>query len=316
MRFRFHIARDEANLSVGKVHIVTGGYAGCGYELVKDLYQHNATIYIAGRSQNKGEAAISKLKSEFPNSGGKLVFLNVDLSDFSTIKPATQEFLSKETRLDVLTNNAGVMSLLLGSKDKHGHELQIGTNVLGPYLFTKLLVPILQKTAKKAPAGSVRMTWGASAAAYFAPKNGMVFHADGSIKQGSNVHMDYAVSKAANIYLSSQFARLYGKDGIISVSWNPGNLKTELQRHVNWFQRFVVNVLLLHPAPLGGYTELYAGWSPDITASQNGAFIGPWGRIFPSRKDIEEGTKSKGEGGTGYAKKLLAYCERETAAFV
>ncbi|KAH7339253.1 hypothetical protein BKA66DRAFT_564244 [Pyrenochaeta sp. MPI-SDFR-AT-0127] len=297
-----------------KVFIVTGGYAGCGYELVKDLYQHNGSIYIAGRNPEKAEAAISKLRSEFPTSTGLLSFLKVDFSDFSTIKTAAEEFLSKETRLDVLTNNAGVMIPPLGSKDEHGHELQIGTNVLGPYLFTKLLIPIMQSTVAKVPAESVRITWGSSGVATTSPENGMIFGADGNIEQGANSQVDYTVSKAANIYLASQFARLYSKDGIVSVSWNPGNLETELQRHANWLQKFILG-FVTHPARFGGYTELWAGWSPDITASHNGAYIAPWGRIYPAREDIQAGTKSKEEGGTGYAEKLLAYCEKETAAF-
>ncbi|KAF2010263.1 NAD(P)-binding protein [Aaosphaeria arxii CBS 175.79] len=282
--------------------------------LTKENLPDQSGIYVAGRSPEKAEAAISKLKSEFPNSTGSLSFLKVDFSDFSTIEPEAEEFLSKETRLDVLTNNAGVMIPPLGSKDKHGHELQIGTNMLGPYLFTKLLVPIVKSTVAKAPAGSVRITWGSSGVATTSPENGMIFDADGNLEQGSSPQVDYTVSEAANFYLASQFARLYAKDGIISVSWNPGNLETDLQSHANWIQKFIMS-FVTHPARFGGYTEPWAGWSPAITASHKGAYIAPWGRIYPARKDIQAGTMSKEEGGTGYAERFLAYCEKETAAF-
>ena len=84
----------ENNLvdQTGKIHIVTGGYAGCGQELVKILYQKNATIYVAGRSESKALKSISDIKDRYPGSKGRLEFLPVDLSDLSSIKKAVQAF--------------------------------------------------------------------------------------------------------------------------------------------------------------------------------------------------------------------------------
>lgn len=95
----------EKNLpsQTGKVFIVTGGYAGVGKELCKILYGAGGTVYVAGRSADKAAAAIKEIKTVHPSSQGKLEFLHVDLSDLATIKPAADEFLSKEKRLDVLT---------------------------------------------------------------------------------------------------------------------------------------------------------------------------------------------------------------------
>jgi retinol dehydrogenase-12 len=100
----------EKNLpnQAGRVFIVTGGYAGIGYELSKILYQHDGTVYVAGRSQEKGNKAIASIREAVPNSKGKLEFMHVDLADLSTIKPGIEKFLAQESRLDVLTNNAGV----------------------------------------------------------------------------------------------------------------------------------------------------------------------------------------------------------------
>lgn len=100
----------EKNLpdQTGRVFIITGGYAGCGKELAKIVYQRNGTVYLAGRSQGKADAAIKELKAAHPDSKGRLEPLIVDLADFTTIKPAVEDFMRKEQRLDVLTNNAGV----------------------------------------------------------------------------------------------------------------------------------------------------------------------------------------------------------------
>jgi retinol dehydrogenase 12 len=300
----------------GRVHIVTGGYTGCGLELVKSLYQHNATVFVAGRSEDKGSKAIAALKEQFPSSKGRLEFLHLDLADQSTIKASAEAFMSKESRLDTLTNNAGVMNPPAGSVDAHGHEQQIGTNCIGPWLFTQCLLPMLQKTAHSSPPGSVRVTWAASLAAYLGPKPGGIQFDDNGAPKLLGPGTDYAQSKAGNVYLASEFARRYGKDGIISLSWNPGNLKSELQRHMGKVSATILDLLLLYPAKFGGYTELYASCSEEITQSQNGAFIKPWGKIGELRKDVLLGTKSKEEGGSGAAEKFWAYCEKEAGKYL
>jgi retinol dehydrogenase 12 len=223
------------------VHIVTGGYAGCGYELAKLLYKLNATVYVAGRSQEKADKAISNLKSEVTSSKGRLEFLKVDLADLASIKASAEDFMKREKRLDVLTNNAGVMVPPLGSKTAQGFELQMGTNCLGPFLFTQLLLPVLRETAASSPPGAVRVTWAASAAADLAPKpDGIIMEDDGTPMVGKDIQADYAMSKAGNVFYAKEFARRYGKDGIVSCAWNPGNLTSELQRHLSSIQAFFV----------------------------------------------------------------------------
>jgi retinol dehydrogenase-12 len=123
----------EKNLpdQTGKVHVVTGGYAGVGQELARILYSKNATVYVAGRSLDKANISISATKFLFPSSKSRIEFLKLDLADLSTINKSAEEFMAKESRLDVLVNNAGVMFPPAGEKDEQGHELQMGTNVLG-----------------------------------------------------------------------------------------------------------------------------------------------------------------------------------------
>jgi retinol dehydrogenase-12 len=282
---------------------------------VKIFYQKNATVYIAGRSREKGEKAIASIKELFPESKGNLEFLQADFSDLATIKPAADEFMSKESRLDTLTNNAGVMTPPNGSKDAHGHELQIGTNALGAYFFSESLLPVLQKTAASNPTGSVRVTFAASIAVLTAPSGGVTFTEDGSPTYHSENTTNYSQSKAASVLLAAEFARRHSKDGIVSLSWNPGNLDSELQRHMNPIAAKLLKWTLFYPPQYGAYTELYAACSPDITESHNGAFVAPWGRIYESRKDVSVALKSEAEGGTGGAQKFWEWCERESAAF-
>ena len=305
----------RSNKIAGRVHLVTGGYGGCGFELAKILYQHNATVYVAGRSKEKGDKAIAELEKLFPDSKGKAAFLALDLADQSTIKKSADEFMAKESRLDVLTQNAGVMVPPAGSKDALGHDLQMGTNCLGPWLFAQCLLPVLKKTAASAPPGSVRVTWAASMAIALAPTGGVVFE-KGTVKAQSDVNVQYSVSKVGNVYLAHEFGRRYGGDGIVSVSWNPGNLKTDLTRHSSTVFKLFLNTFILYPAVYGGYTELYAACSPDISVKDNGAFVIPWGRIGYLRGDMIAAEKPKEEGGTGIAQQFWDWCEQECKQYL
>lgn len=143
-----------------------------------------------------------------------------------------ETFLASNNRLDVLVNNAGVMIPPKGSVDAHGHDLQVGTNCLGPYLLYQLLLPLLVKTAATAPTASVRVAWAASIAAQVAAPgpSGMVLDGEGQpVDKGQEVN--YAQTKVGNIFMARLFAKETEKNGIVHVAFNPGNLKTELGRH-------------------------------------------------------------------------------------
>ncbi|KAL1604036.1 short-chain alcohol dehydrogenase [Paraconiothyrium brasiliense] len=285
----------------GTVAILTGGYAGIGLQLAHMLYGANATIYIAGRSQEKAAGAIAALKEAHPNSKGKLHFLHVDLADLSTIKPAVEEFTKKEDRLDVLVNNAGVMWPPEGSKSAQGYDLQIGTNVYGPFLLTHLLRPLLVETAKKDAEGKVRVCWaGSIGVEWAAPPGSVLFETrDGEerVKEGLDK------------------IQMYGMNGIIHTSFNPGNLHSELTRHAGWIERMALKPIL-YPTKFGAYTELFSGWSPEVTEEKNGCYVLPWGRIGTYNVDMEKAIEKMEDGGGGKAEKLWELCWDITKAFM
>ncbi len=204
-------------LTTPQVFLVTGGASGIGFELVKILYAHNAKVYIAARSEQKASKAIASIESSHPKSNGELVFLHLDLNDLMLVKQSAESFLSKESRLDVLWNNAGVMTPPQGSKTKQNYESQLGTNCLGPFLFTKLLTPLLVATAKSAPRGSVRVVWlGSSAAEMMSPKGG-VDMTNIDYKSDKSAWYKYGTSKAGNVLYSKEFAKRYQANNVLSV---------------------------------------------------------------------------------------------------
>ncbi|PVH94759.1 short-chain dehydrogenase [Periconia macrospinosa] len=284
---------DQTN----KIHIVTGGYSGCGLELVHILYSQNATIYIAGRNPLKAQAAIERLQTAHPASKGRLEFLKLDLSDLSTIKASAEEFMAKEDRLHVLTNNAGVNSTPLEQKTPQGFDMQLSTNCLGPLLFTFLLLPVLRRTVPSEPPATVRVTWAASLGVEVGVgEEGIAMAENGTPQLGQNTEENYAMTKAGNLFYGVEFAKNFGKEGIVSVSFNPGNLRTEILRHYPPMKRSIMTSLF-HPPKLGAYTELFSALSPEIDLSQNGAYIIPWGRIGGVNK-LRNAIKPKEDGNT------------------
>lgn len=316
----------ERNLpdQTGRVFVVTGGYAGVGEQLAQILYSRNGTVYIAGRSHDKATKAISSIKAAHASSTGRLEFLEVDLSNLTTIRIAAETFMASESRLDVLVQNAGVAitSSSTTIKGAQGHEIQMVTNCIGPYLLAQCLLPILKKTASTSPRGSVRVTWAGSLAVdLFSPSNGgMAFNTStGSPEDHQTASpLNYGQSKAGNVYLATEFARRYNfKDtGIISNVWNPGNLKSDLQRHSPAVINMMTSVLLYKPV-FGAYTELWAGWSEEAGKEEaNGKYIWPWGRFGAYRADVEEATRLESQGGTGIAAKFWSWCEKECKPYV
>ncbi|KAI2466179.1 NAD(P)-binding protein [Annulohypoxylon bovei var. microspora] len=295
----------------GKVFIVTGGASGVGFEVSRILYEKNSTVYIAARTASKVDNAIENIKKQCTASRGRLEPLVLDLANPDTIKPAVESFISKERRLDVLFNNAGVMGTGPDEKTPQGYELQMGTNALGPFLLTRLLEPVLLSTAAQQTSfGNVRIVWVGSMLDIGTPKGGVVWNPE---TNEPSLHPDmmanYMQSKAGITFLGLEFAKRLGDKGILSVSLHPGMMKTELQRN------FPAPGVVFKGPTHGAYTELFAGFSTSITNKENGRYIIPWGRLGSVPEHMEGGTRSKEEGGTGLSEKFWNWCEATTLPY-
>ncbi|EEH37445.2 retinol dehydrogenase [Paracoccidioides lutzii Pb01] len=180
---------------LGKVYIVTGSNTGIGKEVAQVLFSKDAKVYAAARSEDKGQ----------------LIFLPLNLSDLTTIKTSAKIFLSKEDKLHVLFNNAGVMTPPTGSKTVQGYELQLGVNAIAPFLFTKLLTPTLLSTAKTEPPNTVRVVWVSSVTMETgAPRSvGIPLDKLDQLASTSPQYVNYAISKAGNYLYAVEFAKRY-----------------------------------------------------------------------------------------------------------
>lgn len=299
----------------GKVFVVTGGASGMGYEIAKILFQAGGKVYIAGRSEEKAQKAISEIKAlkNEKATTGELEFIPLVLDDLSTIKSSADAFKGKEQRLDILFNNAGINSSKEGSATTQGYERQLATNCLGPYLFTQLLIPTLLATAKLSPPGSVRVVWNSSQIVdASAPAGGI----DMSTISAPNPddRFTYTRSKTGNWFLASELARELKFEGIISMVQNPGGVKTNLLRYEPLLRFFAAPIL--HHARYGAYTQLWTALSPEVTLEESGGYVIPWGRMhFALRQDLLDALKSVEEGGTGQARAFSEWCWEQTSKY-
>lgn len=300
-----------------KVYVVTGANTGVGKELAQILYTKNARVYVAARSEEKANNAIEAIQKAAPESRGKLVFMPLDLADLTKIPGSAQQFLSSETKLHGLFNNAGVMNPASGSKSAQDYELQLGVNNVGTFMFTKLLTPALVATTKSEGPGSARVIWVASSAAEapMVPTGGVNMKTiDKRIDALS--WSCYALSKAGNVLHAIEYAKRYREQGIISIPLNPGNLNSELWRTQGAVAIRFLRAMFLHPPIYGAYTELFAGLSPEVTMEKSGQWVGPWGRFQKLRKDLTLAGEPKEKGGYGTSNAFWEWSEKQIEPFL
>ncbi|POS77288.1 hypothetical protein DHEL01_v204317 [Diaporthe helianthi] len=305
----------EANVprQDGRVFIVTGGNSGIGLALVKLLYPTGAKIYMACRSEERAKAAIKEVVDEAAavSDPGSLEYMHLDLDDLTTIKASAASFAQRESRLDILWNNAGIAGAPAGTKTKQGLEGHVGVNCVGPLLFTQELLPQLQAAAKTSSPGATRVVWTSSMIIErFAPHGGVdLAELDRMNAAGTgseNASVDYAVSKAGNWFLAVEGARRWGApDGIVSITQNPGMINTTVWKHQpSWLLAFMQPTF--YPAIMGAYTMLFSGFSDEVGLDTNGVYILPFGRL--QKKSVRDDIV--GAIADGKAKEFWDWCER------
>ncbi|KAF7349754.1 NAD(P)-binding protein [Mycena sanguinolenta] len=315
----------------GKVMLVTGGNAGAantcgllshevtlltpisprlegiGKETVKALLAHNAKVYLGARNRDKACKVIAELKTE---TNQEAEFLLLDLADLPSIKAAAEEFMRKETKLHVLFNNGGVMIPPVEQVTAQGYDLQFGTNVLGHFYLTTLLLPTILATAASAPRGTVRIihtssfasqVWGNKPIEYASLKDSTGFQ-NAARKQLGPTKL-YQQSKFGNVIFSNELHRHFAEQGVVSVSLHPGIIRTELDRHRKGVAKVLIG-MLQHSAPRGALTQLWAGTSQE-GAKMGGKYLIPFAR-YGSAPELT----SKPEVG----RELWKWCEEQVAA--
>jgi len=268
---------DSTNISSqsGRTVIVTGSSSGIGYETARVLAEKGATVIVAVRNLKKGNLAVGNIKQG--NSKADVAVMGLDLSDLKSVRKFAEEFKKSHTRLDLLINNAGVM-VPPYSKTVDGFELQMGTNHMGHFALTGLLIDLI-KSAPGSRVVNVSST---------AHKIGNIDLDDLNWeKRKYKKAKAYGDSKIANLYFTYELQRRMddAQTGVLVTAAHPGWTATDLQRHVSLIEK--MNGLFAQTIDMGALPTLMAAVKDDVNG---GDFFGPSG--FMEMKGYPKKVKS------------------------
>ena len=251
----------------GKTALITGANSGIGYQAALELARHGAHVLLAVRNPAKGQEALIRLLREAPGASAEVVEL--DVASLQSILSFSKTFAATGRPLDILINNAGVMALPTRELTADGFERQFGTNHLGHFALTGLLIP--QLLAAPEP----RVVTVSS----LAHRNGKI---DFNNLQSENSYVPwdaYNASKLANLLFALELARKAVGGKLSSLACHPGVSTTSIFQYSKGFDPKRIAVKLLAPLLFqndenGALPTLYAATSPT---AKSGEYIGPSG---------------------------------------
>lgn len=261
----------------GRTAIITGGASGIGVETARALLVAGAEVLLGVRDVAKAEAVVKSLRAETGND--KLTAATLDLASLESVRRFAADFLSSGRPLHLLINNAGTMAGPF-TQTADGFESQFGTNHLGHYALTILLLPALRRGA---PARVVSLSSSAHRISDI-KFDDINYKSRPYEKWGA-----YGQSKTANALFSIGFSQRFGKEGIWSNSVMPGGIMTGLQQHIpkeemramGWIDENGTPHAAFKNTEQGAATTIWAAVAPELEGI-GGRYLedcqeaGPW----------------------------------------
>ncbi len=254
----------------GKVIIVTGGNSGIGFEEIKEFARKGAQTIMASRNLSKAQKAKKKILKRIPNAKIDIMILN--LASLDSIRKFVSDFMQKYSQLDVLVNNAGIMMMPYRTT-ADGFESQIGTNYLGHFALTGLLLETLKRTPKSrvVNVSSIGHRSGEMDFDNFLYKDNT-----GYTKMGA-----YSRSKLANLLFTYELDRKLKQHGFstISVASHPGISNTNLLTHLYGIFAFIVKPffgIFIQSSARGSLATIRAAVDLNVVG---GEYYGPKGKL-------------------------------------
>lgn len=260
----------------GRLAVVTGANSGLGFGLAKRLAMAGADVVMAIRNRAKGEAAIDKIRADVPDA--KLTIKRLDLSSLNSVAGLGEELVAEGRPIDVLINNAGLMTPPRRAETDDGFELQFGANHLGHFALVAHLLPLLRA------AQSARVATVSSLAA--AQRN--IDFDDANAQHGYKPMRSYGIAKLAQLMFAIELDRRSRAAGwgVASNAAHPGLSKTNLLSGESYGGRgptlqarlarlsWRLLPFMWLDVDEGIKPTLYAAVSPD---ARGGAYYGPRG---------------------------------------
>lgn len=204
----------------GRTVFITGGYSGLGKETARAMAAKGAHVILSGRDADKLSAAAKEISAA---TGARVDTLACDLASLASIRAAAKEANARFARIDLLINNAGVMACPL-SRTADGFEMQFGTNHLGHFLLTNLLMPLVEK-------GQAPRIVNLSSRGHHIDQ--VHFDDPNYTSRDYEKWQAYGQSKTANILFAVGLEKRLAARGIHAYALHPGGIHTNLGRHMS-----------------------------------------------------------------------------------
>ena len=248
----------------GKTYVITGGNSGIGKITARELAKRGAHVIVASRSAAKTQPVIDELVRETGNES--IEFVELDLADQASVRRCAELLLARNIPIHGLINNAG----LAGTRGttKEGFELTFGTNHLGHYLFTRLLLDRIKES------GPARIVNVASASHYQARR--IDWEALRAKTKSRTGLPEYSVSKLSNVLFTKELARRLEGTNVTTYALHPGVVATDVWRKVPSPVRWVMKKFMVTPEE-GAQTSLRCATAPEL-ATETGRYYDKDGR--------------------------------------
>ncbi len=247
-----------------KTFIITGANTGIGKITALELARQGARVILACRSKDKTQPVIDEIVRTTKND--KVEFVSLDLGDLASVRACAAEILKRNIPIDGLINNAGLAGKRGITKD--GFEIAFGTNHLGHYLFTRLLLDKIKAS------GTARIVNVASKSHYRA--KGIDWDdVRKSTKTITALH-EYEVSKLSNVLFTKELARRLAGSGVTTYAVHPGVVATDVWRRMPQPLRWVIKRFMITPEQ-GAQASLRCATDPEL-ASQTGRYYDVGGK--------------------------------------
>jgi NAD(P)-dependent dehydrogenase (short-subunit alcohol dehydrogenase family) len=245
-----------------KICLITGATSGIGQAAALALAKMGATVAVVGRSEERAQATVAKIKKETGNQNAE--YLLADLSVQSQVRKLAKNFKSRYKRLDVLVNDAGAI-FLRRELSADGIEMTFAVNHLAYFLLTNLLLDTLKASA---PARVVNV----------ASNSHLGQHLDFDnlqLKRGYNPMRAYGCSKLCNLYFTYELARRLGGTGVTVNAMHPGFVATNMGTNNGRLVRLFLPLIHLNSLTpeQGARTVVYLASSPDVETVTGKYFV-------------------------------------------
>ena len=247
-----------------KTFIVTGANTGIGKITAKELAQQGHHVILACRSKDKTEAVLAQIRREVQDAN--VEYVHLDLGDLESVRACAKVLLDREIPIHGLINNAGLAGQRGQTKD--GFEVQFGTNHLGHYLFTRLL---LDRIVASGPARIINV---ASASHYQAKS--IDWAALQKPTRTITAMQEYAISKLSNVLFTKELARRLDPAKVTTYAVHPGVVATDVWRKVPAPMRWVIKKFMITPEE-GAQSSLRCATDPAL-ASESGRYYDVGGK--------------------------------------